>query len=593
MRLESYAKNYRIMQAVPSVGLFYHFTVLYQSRNRKRYLMWLRLVLRLLTKGVRKCILSTNIAETSVTIDGIRFIIDSGKVKELGFDTVGSFSRLSEFWISKSSAKQRAGRAGRTGPGECYRFYSLKEYEGFNDFPVPEICRVSLEAVLLQISAFGFGDPRNFDFLERPPDRNIIHSMKRLSDLGCYDSSNGLDPEVINDMGRILANLPIDAILGKMLVLGSVSDLMSPILSIAAALSVQSPFARVSEAQHTVLENRRLLHSSHGDPFTLMNMLTEWLQIKSDHPSQSRAWCKRRGIEEQRLYEIVKLKHQFGQTIRASIDTEEFSAEVEVHEEDVSFCVIQETERRRIRDTRILLEKRKRESHTNSRKVLKMAEYQGDFPDDGGDQIYEASVQELEFSLKNNARVLKDQTDVSVLQSRDLNIIKLIIASGLYPNFAISDESNYSRPISDHVYHSKSRRFLFIPSSSVFAFNPELIEAKVISAPKSDEKNEKDTLDNLHGKVQCQELLCYVSLLETTKPFLINSTRIGALPAVLLFAHSVIISHDLIHLVIDDWLHLEFGSAEVSESVLSLAVWLRYAWKIVIDGKLKVINIQS
>jgi HrpA-like RNA helicase len=122
------------------------------------------LVFDIAPEGVRKCIISTNIAETSVTIDGIRFIIDSGKVKELGFDHIGSYSRLSEFWISKSSAKQRAGilnvivgRAGRTGPGECFRFYSDKEYEGLNEFPVPEILRSPLDPILLDIKAMKLG----------------------------------------------------------------------------------------------------------------------------------------------------------------------------------------------------------------------------------------------------------------------------------------------------------------------------------------------------------------------------------------------------------------------------------------------------
>jgi HrpA-like RNA helicase len=91
--------------------------------------------------GIRKCIISTNIAETSVTIDGIRFIIDSGRVKEIDYDYTANLSRLSEFWISKASAKQRTGRAGRTGPGHSYRLYSEREFENLNDFTVPEILR--------------------------------------------------------------------------------------------------------------------------------------------------------------------------------------------------------------------------------------------------------------------------------------------------------------------------------------------------------------------------------------------------------------------------------------------------------------------
>lgn len=90
-------------------------------------------------EGVRKCILSTNIAETSVTIDGLRFIVDSGKVKEISYDAKYKMQRLQEFWISRASAEQRKGRAGRTGPGVCFRMYSQDEYNLFNEFTTPEI----------------------------------------------------------------------------------------------------------------------------------------------------------------------------------------------------------------------------------------------------------------------------------------------------------------------------------------------------------------------------------------------------------------------------------------------------------------------
>ncbi|XP_069063715.1 probable ATP-dependent RNA helicase DHX34 isoform X2 [Pleurodeles waltl] len=100
--------------------------------------------------GVRKCIISTNIAETSVTIDGVRFVLDSGKVKEMSFDAKAKMQRLQEFWISRASAEQRKGRAGRTGPGVCYRLYAESDYDAFVAYPVPEIQRVALDALVLQ-----------------------------------------------------------------------------------------------------------------------------------------------------------------------------------------------------------------------------------------------------------------------------------------------------------------------------------------------------------------------------------------------------------------------------------------------------------
>jgi HrpA-like RNA helicase len=105
-------------------------------------------------------------AETSVTIDGIRFIIDSGKVKELSHDANCNMSKLSEFWISKASAAQRTGRAGRTGPGECFRLYSENEFNHMNEFAVPEIQRAPLEHVVLDIKALELGSPHDYDFIE-------------------------------------------------------------------------------------------------------------------------------------------------------------------------------------------------------------------------------------------------------------------------------------------------------------------------------------------------------------------------------------------------------------------------------------------
>ena len=110
--------------------------------------------------GVRKCIISTNIAETSITIDGVRFVVDSGKVKEMGYDSQTKMRRLQEFWISRASAEQRKGRAGRTGPGMCFRMYAESDYDAFCDYSKPEIQRVPLDSLVLQITALNLGDVR-------------------------------------------------------------------------------------------------------------------------------------------------------------------------------------------------------------------------------------------------------------------------------------------------------------------------------------------------------------------------------------------------------------------------------------------------
>lgn len=201
--------------------------------------------------GHRKCIVSTNIAETSVTIDGIRFVVDSGKMKEMSFDPTTKMQRLKEFWISKASAKQRMGRAGRTGPGICYRIYAEKKYTELEEYSQAEIHRVPLESLLLQMISMGLPDARLFPFIEPPaPDaiENGLLSLKK------HDSLTA--DEKITPLGRALSRLPVEISIGKMLLMGCVFEQIQPILTMAAALSVQSPFTNRAYRDHECEVNK-------------------------------------------------------------------------------------------------------------------------------------------------------------------------------------------------------------------------------------------------------------------------------------------------------------------------------------------------
>ncbi|KAJ3300017.1 DEAH (Asp-Glu-Ala-His) box polypeptide 34 [Borealophlyctis nickersoniae] len=565
--------------------------------------------------GVRKCILSTNIAETSVTIDGVRFIVDSGKVKEMGYDPAANLSRLSEFWISQSSAKQRAGRAGRTGPGECYRFYSQREYSRLNAFPVPEILRMPLEPTLLQIRAYGLGDPREFEFIERPSEANINHSIRRLQDLGALDRGVEVDGagagEEISTLGRVLAVLPLDVVLGKMLVLGSIFDLVDSIIIIAAALSVQSPFIRVPESKLDIMENRRALQSDHGDPFTLLNIFSEWLRVKAERRESSRNWCKRHGIEEQRLYEMVKLKKQFEGVLADYLDVGPEIEESDTEDSEDRFGRkrrrrgnrdgrkedYKDPEYRRRREQRQLLERQKRLQSSGKRKVLRLEEedVEGEMNDDARpEDITDISIDALEFALKNDAASLLRRSDAGNLTERDVGLLKLIVCSGLYPHLAVADEANHTRTGLEQMFHTKGKRFVQMHPTSVFFYKPELVQPTVQKVAPQIPSDAKPTLATLHAKAPLTELLCYVELLETTKPYLTNVTRLPAFAACLLFGRSsadtwleVDVTPDLMHLIVDEWLVLRFGDPRMAEKVLVLAIWLRLAWEIVVSGKLQ------
>ncbi|XP_060571590.1 probable ATP-dependent RNA helicase DHX34, partial [Ruditapes philippinarum] len=261
-------------------------------------------------EGVRKCIVSTNIAETSVTIDGVRFIVDSGKVKEMSFDPKYKMQRLQEFSISRASAEQRKGRAGRTGPGVCFRLYDEKEYESYQEYTTPEIQRVPLDSLVLQMISMGLPDPRKFPFIEAPSIQSLENAIIFLREQGALFEDESLTP-----IGLMLSKLPVDVVIGKMLIMGSIFHMIDPVLSIAAAMSVQSPFTSKMYTDVDSMAARKSLESDHGDPFTLLNAFDEWIQVKADGRG-TKKWCKRRGLEEQRFYEMTKLKRQFKELLQ-------------------------------------------------------------------------------------------------------------------------------------------------------------------------------------------------------------------------------------------------------------------------------------
>ncbi|KAJ3394728.1 DEAH (Asp-Glu-Ala-His) box polypeptide 34 [Entophlyctis sp. JEL0112] len=578
--------------------------------------------------GIRKCILSTNIAETSVTIDGVRFIIDSGRVKETSFDASTRLSRLSEFWISKSSAKQRTGRAGRTGPGECFRFYTAREHDALNEFPVPEILRIPLEPLLLQTMAYGLGDPREFDFIEKPRMESIESAMAALATLGAIQNSDdGATCEQLTPLGQILAILPMDVVLGKMLVLGASSDVVDAIVVMAAALSVPNPFVRVPPNRVDIEENRRSLQSDYGDSFTLMNLFSDWLKVKAEGRESSRNWCKRFGVEEQRLYEMVKLKTQFEQVLAQylgredqdydSDDSESYNASNRKRKKSFN-----ENDRKNIREKRneseeerlaqrmfwknpefikrkekrILLEQQKRAQSGGLRKFLTFDDNNGEEPSEDTETAAEdISVNHLEFSLKHDASSLLVKSDTANLTKRDANLVRLVCCSGLYPHIAIADDANSYRPASEQVYHTKTKRFVKMLPTSVFAAKPELLHPKetVIAAePRDGDESDKrrETLESIRPKRIINELICYLDLVETNKPYLTNVIRVPAAPVCLLFAHRLDVNHDLTHVIVDSWLHLQFQEARKSEQVIVLSNWLRTAWDFVISRRLRSVS---
>ncbi|KAB1273752.1 putative ATP-dependent RNA helicase DHX34 [Camelus dromedarius] len=556
--------------------------------------------------GVRKCILSTNIAETSVTIDGIRFVVDSGKVKEMSYDPQAKLQRLQEFWISQASAEQRKGRAGRTGPGVCFRLYAESDYDAFAPYPVPEIRRVALDALVLQMKSMNVGDPRTFPFIEPPPPSSLETAILYLQDQGALDSSEALTP-----IGSLLAQLPVDVVIGKMLILGSLFHLAEPVLTIAAALSVQSPFTRSAQSNPECAATRRPLESDQGDPFTLFNVFNAWVQVKSERNRNSRKWCRRRGIEEHRLYEMANLRRQF----KELLEDHGLLAGAQDPKPGDSYSRLQQ---RRERQALYQLKRQHEEGAGRRRKVLRLQEEQDGYsseedPDrttsqgagdnvdiqvgrcgavwcleptgmefDRGTHLPPCCHQDVKFKLRHNLEQLQAAASSAQALTRDqMALLKLVLGQGLYPQLAVPDPFNSGRKDSDQIFHTQAKQGTVLHPTCVFANNPEVLhtqEPEVRGGEGS--RDDKDKMSSKH------QLLTFVSLLETNKPYLVNCVRIPALQSLLLFSRSLDTNGDCSRLVADGWLELQVADSESSVRLLAASLRLRAHWESALDRQL-------
>lgn len=232
--------------------------------------------------GTRKCVIATNIAEASITIDGILYVVDSGfsKVKiynsKLGMDSL----RITP--VSQASADQRAGRAGRTAPGKCYRLYTEKSYKDeMLPVSIPEIQRSNLANTVLTLKAMGIHDVIGFELMDPPPLQSLISALQNLYALGALDEHGRL-----TTLGRKMAELPLEPPLAKVL-LASVDLICSDeMITIVALLSVQGIFFRPREKQNIADQKKIKFLRSEGDHMTLLSVFEMW---KSNNFSAT--WC--------------------------------------------------------------------------------------------------------------------------------------------------------------------------------------------------------------------------------------------------------------------------------------------------------------
>jgi ATP-dependent helicase HrpA len=215
----------------------------------------------------RRLILATNVAETSLTVPGIRYVIDPGLARISRYSHRSKVQRLPIEKISQASAKQRAGRCGRISAGVCIRLYAEEDLLSRPAFTEPEILRTNLAAVILQMSVLKLGEVQDFPFIDPPDARLIADGYKLLFELGAVDGQRRL-----TDLGRQLAGLPIDPRLGRMLLAARQEGCLTEVLIIASALAVQDPRERPLDHQQAADEKHRRFRDERSDFQTLLNL---------------------------------------------------------------------------------------------------------------------------------------------------------------------------------------------------------------------------------------------------------------------------------------------------------------------------------
>ncbi|KAJ3761856.1 P-loop containing nucleoside triphosphate hydrolase protein [Lentinula raphanica] len=252
-------------------------------------------------KGTRKVIVSTNIAEASVTIEGIKFVVDSGFVKIRVYNPTTGLASLSTVPTSVASAIQRSGRAGRTSPGICYRLFTQETFERLPYSTPPEITRTDMTTPLLQLKSLGIDNIMKFEWVSAPPAESVLRALESLFAAGMIGEDGRLTP-----VGQKVAECPVDVGIARMLFSSKDFQCGEEILTIAAMCSVQDVFIIPDGAQGALAElERRKFTAEEGDHLTLLNVYNAFTRY-----GRSSGWCKSHALSFRGLSRAVSIRAQ-------------------------------------------------------------------------------------------------------------------------------------------------------------------------------------------------------------------------------------------------------------------------------------------
>lgn len=267
----------------------------------------------------RRVVLATNVAETSLTVPGIRYVIDTGTARVSRYSSRSKIQRLPIEAISQASASQRAGRAGRTAPGVAIRLYAEDDFDRRPEFTEPEILRTSLASVVLQMLALGFGDISSFPFLTPPDSRGVAAAFDLLVELGAVRRDR--EGTHLTRVGREIARLPIDPRFARMLVEAERTDVLPGVLAIVAGLSIQDVRERPDEQREQAAASHARFTDPTSDFLTLLNLWNHLREQQAELGSSAfRRLCRAEFLNYVRVREWFDVHRQLSQLLRAPKD---------------------------------------------------------------------------------------------------------------------------------------------------------------------------------------------------------------------------------------------------------------------------------
>lgn len=258
--------------------------------------------------GNRKCVVSTNIAETSLTLDGVMYVIDSGYCKLSVFNPRMGMNALQVFPCAQAAVNQRAGRAGRTGPGTCYRLYTESAYKHEMLLSVvPEIQRTNLGNVVLLLKSLNVENLLDFDFMDPPPQENILNSMYSLWILGALDNTGGL-----TKLGLKMVEFPVDPPLAQMLIKAEEAGCSNEMLTVVSMLSVPSVWYRPKDREEEADAVREKFFVPESDHLTMLNVYTQW-----KNNNYRNEWCNKHFIQGKGLKKGREVRAQLADIMKS------------------------------------------------------------------------------------------------------------------------------------------------------------------------------------------------------------------------------------------------------------------------------------